>query len=352
MKNDLITDGICPIWQTPTYMSRASVHTGTPGMIRVDSPRAGGYYDIHENAILWNWKHKQDDFTLRQKMKLTSWMVDQRLFGVGFPAISAEIIEQATLRRPLPVHERADRLLKYIEEKSPLIGSKVIYEFEGPAARIYTSMKPEFSEPYSIRANILAWSESTSDQEIVFLLDYLFKQKWIHDLGNSIGHYGVILTGDGYARLAELATKQINSSQGFVAMWFDGSMNEAYENGIGPGIEDAGYKPLRIDKKEHNNKIDDEIIAEIRRSRFLVADFTHGDTGPRGGVYYEAGFAHGLNIPVFFTCRKDCEAQLHFDTRQYNHILWEKDKPEELRKQLADRISAVIGDGPNKLPKA
>ena len=41
---------------------------------------------------------------------------------------------------------------------------------------------------------------------------------------------------------------------------------------------------------------DDEIIAEIRRSRFLVADFTHGEDR-EGVVYFEAGFALGLAIP-------------------------------------------------------
>ncbi len=106
------------------------------------------------------------------------------------------------------------------------------------------------------------------------------------------------------------------------------------------------YKPFRIDQKEHNRKIDDEIVAEIRRSRLVVADFTQGDDGARGGVYYEAGFAHGLNIPVIFTCRKDVLNKIHFDTRQYNHIVWET--PVELRQRLAARISAEIGDGPGK----
>ena len=67
---------------------------------------------------------------------------------------------------------------------------------------------------------------------------------------------------------------------------------------------------------------------------------------PCGGVYYEAGFAHGLDIPVIFCCRKDVLEKVHFDTRQYNHIVWEK--PEELREKLANRIAAVIGDGPGK----
>lgn len=47
---------------------------------------------------------------------------------------------------------------------------------------------------------------------------------------------------------------------------------------------------MMIGSKEHSNKIDDEIIGEIRRSAFIVADFT----GHRGGVYFEAGFAMGL----------------------------------------------------------
>ena len=73
-------------------------------------------------------------------------------------------------------------------------------------------------------------------------------------------------------------------------MWFDKTMDNFFFNGIQPAIEHDGTKCIRIDFKEHNNKICDEIIAEIRRSRYLVADFT----GNRGGVYYEAGFAYGL----------------------------------------------------------
>ena len=125
-------------------------------------------------------------------------------------------------------------------------------------------------------------------------------------------------------------------------------MNEAWNHGIFPAVRDAGYEPVRIDQKEHVNKIDDEIVAEIRRARFVVADFTQGDTGARGGVYYEAGFAQGLGIRVIFSCRKDRLEEVHFDTRQYNHIVWET--PEDLRDQLAKRIAAVLGDGPNAPP--
>ena len=65
----------------------------------------------------------------------------------------------------------------------------------------------------------------------------------------------------------------INSNiRAYVAMWFNPSMAEIFDKCIEPGVNSAGYKALRIDRKEHNNKIDDEIIAEIRRSRFLIAD--------------------------------------------------------------------------------
>jgi len=94
---------------------------------------------------------------------------------------------------------------------------------------------------------------------------------------------------------------------------------------------------MRVDLKEHNEKICDVIVAEIRKSSFLVADFT----GDRGGVYFEAGFAKGLGIPVIFSCQKgEWEEKLHFDTRQYNHIIWET--PEDLKNKLKNRIMATI----------
>ena len=130
-------------------------------------------------------------------------------------------------------------------------------------------------------------------------------------------------------------------------MWFDEDMNDIYDKVIQPAIEEMGYKSMRIDKKEHNNKIDDEIIAEIKRSRFLIADFSYDKKkGIRGGVYYEAGFAHGLGIPVTFTCHKNDESELHFDTRQFNHIIWEN--AEGLKEKLKHRIGATLGDGPFK----
>ena len=137
------------------------------------------------------------------------------------------------------------------------------------------------------------------------------------------------------------ATGISNASTGFVAMWFNDEMNVAWEKAIYPAIKAAGYSPLRIDKKEHNNKIDDEIMASIRGARFVVADFT----GERGGVYFEAGYAGGLGKPVIWTVRSDWLNKLHFDTRQYNHITWNADRLADFCTALQMRIEATIGRG-------
>ena len=182
-------------------------------------------------------------------------------------------------------------------------------------------------------------------REVEFFDSYLAQRGWIELQSGSSGDR---LTVEGHVRLAELEAAHTPSSSAFIAMWFDDSMREAWEHGIAPAVRDTGYEPMRIDRKEHLNKIDDEIVAEIRRARFVVADFTQGRTGARGGVYYEAGFAQGLGIPVIFCCRKDKLKKVHFDTRQYNHIVWQT--PADLRDQLAKRIAAVLGDGPNAPP--
>jgi hypothetical protein len=107
------------------------------------------------------------------------------------------------------------------------------------------------------------------------------------------------VTAKGLLAAEALQTAGSNSAQGFVAMWFDESLRDAWTNGFDPGIRIAGFHPVRIDNKDYVGGISDEIMAEIRRSRFVVADYT----GQRNGVYFEAGFALGLGLTVIPTCR-------------------------------------------------
>ena len=122
-------------------------------------------------------------------------------------------------------------------------------------------------------------------------------------------------------------------------MWFSPEVRPLWTEVIEPAIRLAGYEPIRIDSKQHNGKIDDEIMASIRSARFVVADFT----GNRGGVYYEAGFAHGLGLPVIFMCKEGDE--LHFDVRQYNCIFWKVDELVGAQERVTNRILATLGQG-------
>ncbi|WP_448163933.1 hypothetical protein [Bacillus thuringiensis] len=183
----------------------------------------------------------------------------------------------------------------------------------------------------------LLYTKSLSSEEVTFMINQLVDAGLVTRSGNMSKQIEVKVTAKGWNRVVELErNKENESQQAFVAMWFGDEMNSVYQKAIKRAIEDAGYNAMRIDELEHNNKIDDAIIAQIQRSKFVIADFT----GHRGGVYFEAGYAMGLGIPVIWSCRKNDLDNLHFDTRQYSHLVWETEQ--ELYKLLLNRIKATI----------
>lgn len=345
-----MNENSCPIWGTTAQTGQFEGRDG----IAVDSPRAGGRYFISGTADV-TIGDEDDAF----KAKLTTWLIDQRGLGVACPEISTHTFEEVKVRPALSVIERGERVLHCLSKMLPTIGE--IFKLE----------------PTGAHEGLLAFSESVKMKEVTYLLDHLVKRELLEespytygDLLSDGGGFGdgslsqmkpadVLppslvpyrefgITPLGYAHLNEVATQVAKVEQAFVAMWFDSSMDEVYEKAVSPALVEAGYSPMRIDKKDHNNKIDDEIVAEIKRSAFVVSDFTHGEKGMRGGVYYEAGLAHGLGLPVIFTCRDDLLDEIHFDTRQYNHLSWKPDQLDAFRTALVNRISATIGDGPLK----
>jgi hypothetical protein len=152
-----------------------------------------------------------------------------------------------------------------------------------------------------------------NDEEFDFFFRYLNEGPLIRNFTCSSSGWTAEVSAEGCAAIDAYKTPSMETDKVFVAMWFDEEMGPAYAQGIKPAIEDdCGYRAIKIDLKESVGDIVDEIIAEIRESRFVVADFT----GQRQGVYYEAGYARGMGLPVIWTCRKDDLGNLHFDTRQ------------------------------------
>ena len=334
----------CRIWG----QDYAAVGQSIPDPSKVvvtESDRAGGGY-----VILGGVGRHIAGLEDSEKARLTTWLVDQRLQGNLRPVVTEEIVEYAVKKHRLPIDERAGRLLRFLSRQTIVAGEFIPlfqHSRELPRDPFGSPIYPDMpTNPTFLAA--MAWSESTSPEEVSYLLDYLEEEGWIQESHKGSGPIPRSrqhrVTVSGHVRISE-DTATTDSSQAFVAMWFDDSVEGAYDEGIAPAIGDCGFEAKRIDRDPAVDKIDDAIIAEIRRSRFLVADFTHGSEGARGGVYYEAGFARGLKIPVIFTCRADMIDEIHFDTRQYAHIAW--DSTSELRNSLRDRILARIGEGPN-----
>ena len=334
---------LCPIWNsnaaTVEKYEASGFFDNPTNVWHVDnSPRSAGGF------VLPDMLHRSELLLMSEEQKawLTTWLIDQRNQGNEQPSITKDIIDYVKDKPPLPVHERADRLLRYLGNSTGITGEFVTL---GTLADTPDTYGHRGLSEGSTFWEAMAWSESIKASEVEFFLDYLLERGWIKGQrqGHGMGHFSVTI--DGYSHIADVSINR-DLSQAFVAMWFDESLNEAYDKGIKPAIERAGYDAFKINEKPDVDKIDDEIIGEIRRSRFLVADFTHGDKGARGSVYYEAGFAYGLGLPVVRSCRKDIidRNELHFDVRQHYHVVWET--PDELREGLENRIRALIGEGP------
>jgi nucleoside 2-deoxyribosyltransferase len=234
------------------------------------------------------------------------------------PIVTAENVEEIIGKMPVlrTVAEKLSALLKVYAQSIP-----------NPGAPIATDLNKDY--PLVFAAN---------EDEMRFLSSQLLARNLI-EVNKFSGQRFV--TADGYERLEQLEASAFKTTRNaFVAMSFEKSRDSVYEQAIRPAIHDAGYRPIRLDRTEFLNRIDDEIIAQIRESRFMVADFT----GQRGGVYFESGFMHGLGRNVYWMCEKSDLSNVHFDTRQYNFI--DYDTTEQAQTRLHNRIMAIEGKGP------
>ena len=242
---------------------------------------------------------------------------------------------------------RSEKLLLYLVKHRPRIGAGlgIFYpafiedrNFCEEVVNAHRSASEENAlKSLRFHFGLLAVTASADREEVFYLLkEVLGRQMGVLELEGVVFR----ITPKGWDYLAALKRNPL-SSFAFVAMSFKPELTFLYDKGLKPGIESAGYNPLRLDRHEHVNRIDDEIIAMLRRARFCVADLTFQNNG----AYFEAGYALGFGIPVVWTCRKGDEP--HFDTRQFNTIEWTEEAMPKLAHDLRFRIERVVGRGPN-----
>lgn len=129
----------------------------------------------------------------------------------------------------------------------------------------------------------------------------------------------------------------------FVAMKFGSpDIDSALENAIKPAcLECGGLEAFTINEKAGDGWIPQRIKEEIQDARFVISDLTYRNPG----VYYETGYADGLEIPVIQTCKQawydEEPAPLHFDISQRNTIFWNDN--DDLKQQLIMKIKELQG---------
>jgi len=138
----------------------------------------------------------------------------------------------------------------------------------------------------------------------------------------------------------------ITNKNVFVAMKFDcPELDSALENAIKPACQECdGLEACTVNEKAGDGWIPQRIREEIQDARFVISDLTYRNPG----VYYETGYADGLEIPVIQTCKKSwCDEEsvppLHFDIAQRNTIFWKDDN--DLKQQLIQKIKELQANG-------
>jgi len=155
--------------------------------------------------------------------------------------------------------------------------------------------------------------------------------------------YQATLQPAGWLRIHELQHQAADSRRAFMAMQFgDQELDRLFYDHFKPAAQRAGFDLYRLDEEPRAGLIDDRLRLEIRRSRFLIADLTHGNPG----AYWEAGFAEGLGRPVIYTCRRDVFDDLHkrphFDTNHYLTVIWDAVDPTKAAAQLTTTIRVTL----------
>lgn len=253
--------------------------------------------------------------------ELSGWIRERNIRKIDIPLLDNYFMEQLIPSLPkYSPREKQIKLLEAVEILTDYPGREVVLIPEHEASLAWADNEKEFQ--YYIKA----------------LMDRGLLE--IPNKGNrSIDDplYPMVITADGWEYLEKEQGNLSEKVQAFVAMSFDPALKPVYENAILPAISSTGHRPYRVDADHHLERIDAKIIAEIKNSRFVVADVTQ----QKAGVYYEAGYAHGLGIPVIWSVKAEDLKNVHFDTRQYNHIVWESE--DDLKAKLEDLILAVIG---------
>ncbi len=279
----------------------------------IDCSYCGKYYLMHSFETDVYQKDEEKFY------KVSSWIRMQNdEFNIR-PEIDDEKFKAVLNMKDKKIKEKFDLMMKYIKNTSS------------------TNIDLD-------KIKIACWLKN--DDELGIFLGKMIDMDYISGVGveKSAANTYIIfinnaeLTFDGLEYVESLDEPNINSKKVFAAFYFSDEIKEIFDTEVRKAVEECGLTYTRVSSlgTAHDMTIDDEIIAMIKSSRIIIADFTDH----RNSVYFEAGYALGMQLPVIWTCKRAHFDRLSFDTRQYPHILW--DTADDLRQQIINRIKIII----------
>lgn len=234
-------------------------------------------------------------------------------------------IRDGKLSWPSPA-QQMDNLILYLGRNTREGAGKFIEIRFTPQAYIYISVRHK------------------DDENASFLLREATKEGWV-DAKEELNFKLAYLTLRGWQRYEELLKSNRFSKQIFVAMPFIDTeqwpFSEVYEKLYRRAVSYFGDQLsilcLKDEDRVESGNISVRIREEIKRSALVIADVT----GNNHNVYFEAGYAEALEIPVIYSCQKEAfhssEYRPGFDIVQHTTVQWEynEQKFEQASKGLA-----------------
>ncbi|MDP3465223.1 MAG: hypothetical protein Q8R86_05570, partial [Sulfuricurvum sp.] len=273
-------------------------------------PKCG---EFHIEVLLRKLFDKRSDL-----QKVSHWLSEQnKVFNEKLPEITEDKVEYILQQRDKTIREKFNAMMRTISKFA--IDSPITLE--------------QINECYII-----------DNKEFQKLLDKAVKDNLLQDNQqlNYLPGKGTLfwkgLTFEGHEFIESLDEPNKNSNKIFMAFWFDPEIQKIFDDIVKPAIDEVGFLAERVSSSTTSleNKISDEIIGMIKSSRAVIADCT----GNRTAVYYEAGYAMGMKIPVIWTCREDQVGDICFDVSQHPFILW--NTQEELADKIVKRLKAIL----------
>jgi hypothetical protein len=125
----------------------------------------------------------------------------------------------------------------------------------------------------------------------------------------------------------------------FVAMPMnlDDFAQEAVLDVIKAAARRCRLRAERIDDQRTSEPIPARIRESIAAARVVIADITH----EKGNVYFEVGYASGLNKAVVYVAREGSRPV--YDVQDYPVIFFSR--PKQLKAELVLRLRALLGVG-------